>query len=105
MLAYLNTKVWSDVAKSSAVAPPAYGPAQAAYYEALSATGQGFVAATVKADLAMTSAVGNRFTTTWASQAADLTTADYLPILAGKKPVTDLPAYVDKINALIKANG
>lgn len=93
------------MAKSSAVAPPAYGPAQAAYYDALSAAGQDFVADTVKADLTMTSTVGNRFTTTWASQAADLTTADYLPILAGEKPLTDLPAYVDKIHALIKANG
>nr|WP_238355521.1 sugar ABC transporter substrate-binding protein [Kribbella sandramycini] len=103
VLEYINTKVWDAVLPESPVAPPAYTPAQAKYFGALAE--QPTVVDTVKADLAMEKTVGVRFTTQWAQQVGDLTTADYQPILAGKKPVTDLPAYIEKINGLIKSGG
>ena len=86
----------------SPVAPPAYTPAQASYFDALNKAQQSTVVDTVKADLAAEKTVGVRFTTQWAQQVGDLTTANYQPILSGKKPISDLPAYIDKINGLIK---
>ena len=105
VLEYLNSKVWDAVLPASPVAPPAYTPAQASYFDALTKAGQTTVVDTVKADLAAEKTVGVRFTTTWASQVADLTTAWYQPILSGKKPVSDLQTYVGKINDLIKSAG
>jgi multiple sugar transport system substrate-binding protein len=105
VLQYINTKVWDAVLPSSPVAPPAYTPAQASYFDALTKAGQTTVVDTVKADLAAEKTVGVRFTTQWASQVGDLTTAMYQPILSGKKPVSELPAYVEKINGLIKQAG
>ena len=102
VLQYLNTKVWDAVLPASPVAPPAYTPAQTSYFDALTKAQQTTVVDTVKADLAAEKTVGVRFTTQWAQQVGDLTTANYQPILSGKKPITDLPAYVDKINGLIK---
>ncbi|MEV6895252.1 MULTISPECIES: extracellular solute-binding protein [Kribbella] len=102
VLEYINTKVWDAVLPASPVAPPAYTPAQASYFDALTKAQQPTVVDTVKADLAAEKTVGVRFTTQWASQVGDLTTANYQPILSGKKPITDLPSYVDKINGLIK---
>ncbi|HEY0471679.1 MAG TPA: extracellular solute-binding protein [Kribbella sp.] len=105
VLQYLNTKVWDAVLPASPVAPPAYTPAQASYFSALTNAGQTTVVDTVKADLAAEKTVGVRFTTQWASQVADLTTANYQPILTGKKPVSELQTYVGKINDLIKSAG
>lgn len=105
VLEYLNTKVWSEVLPASPVAAPAFTPAQEPYYAALAKGGQTTVVDTVKADLAAEKTAGVRFTTQWASQAADLTTAYWQPILSGKKPISDLQTYVGKINDLIKANG
>ncbi|GAA1545097.1 sugar ABC transporter substrate-binding protein [Kribbella lupini] len=105
VLEYLNTKVWDAVLPASPVAPPAYTPAQESYFAALTKAGQSTVVDTVKADLAAEKTVGVRFTTQWAAQVADLTTAHYLPVLQGKKPVTELQTYVDKINGLIKSGG
>ena len=105
VLEYLNTKVWDAVLPASPVAPPAYTPAQASYFDALTKAQQTTVVDTVKADLAAEKTVGVRFTTQWAQQVGDLTTANYQPILSGKKPVSDLPAYIDKINGLIKSAG
>jgi ABC-type glycerol-3-phosphate transport system substrate-binding protein len=105
VLEYLNTKVWDAVLPASPVAPPAYTPAQASYFDALTKAQQTTVVDTVKADLAAEKTVGVRFTTQWAQQVGDLTTANYQPILSGKKPITDLPAYIDKINALIQSAG
>jgi ABC-type glycerol-3-phosphate transport system substrate-binding protein len=105
VLQYLNTKVWDAVLPASPVAPPAYTPAQDSYFSALTKAGQTTVVDTVKADLAAEKTVGVRFTTQWASQVGDLTTAYYQPILNGKKPVSDLQTYVGKINDLIKSAG
>ena len=105
VLEYLNTKVWDAVLPASPVAPPAYTPAQASYFDALTKAQQTTVVDTVKADLGTEKTVGVRFTTQWAQQVGDLTTANYQPILSGKKPITDLPAYIDKINGLIKSAG
>ncbi|HET6296096.1 MAG TPA: extracellular solute-binding protein [Kribbella sp.] len=105
VLEYLNTKVWDAVLPASPVAPPAYTPAQESYFNALTKAGQTTVVDTVKADLATEKTVGVRFTTQWASQVADLTTAYYQPILSGKKPVSELQTYVTKINDLIKQAG
>jgi ABC-type glycerol-3-phosphate transport system substrate-binding protein len=105
VLEYLNTKVWDAVLPASPVAPPAYTPAQASYFDALTKAQQATVVDTVKADLGAEKTVGVRFTTQWAQQVGDLTTANYQPILSGKKPITDLPAYIDKINGLIKSAG
>jgi ABC-type glycerol-3-phosphate transport system substrate-binding protein len=105
VLEYLNTKVWDAVLPASPVAPPAYTPAQASYFDALTKAQQTTVVDTVKADLATEKTVGVRFTTQWAQQVGDLTTANYQPILSGKKPISDLPAYIDKINGLIKSAG
>jgi len=102
VLEYINTKVWDAVLPASPVAPPAYTPAQASYFDALNKAQQSTVVDTVKADLAAEKTVGVRFTTQWAQQVGDLTTANYQPILSGKKPISDLPAYIDKINGLIK---
>ncbi|WP_433007614.1 ABC transporter substrate-binding protein [Kribbella sp. CA-294648] len=105
VLEYINTKVWDAVLPASPVAPPAYMPAQESYFNALTKAGQTTVVDTVKADLATEKTVGVRFTTQWASQVGDLTTAMYQPILTGKKPVSDLQGYVGKINDLIKSQG
>jgi ABC-type glycerol-3-phosphate transport system substrate-binding protein len=105
VLEYLNTKVWDAVLPASPVAPPAYLPAQESYFNALTKAGQATVVDTVKADLSAEKSVGVRFTTQWASQVGDLTTAMYQPILNGKKPVSDLQSYVSKINDLIKSQG
>ncbi len=105
VLEYLNTKVWDAVLPASPVAPPAYTPAQASYFDALTKAQQTTVVDTVKADLGAEKTVGVRFTTQWAQQVGDLTTANYQPILSGKKPISDLPAYIDKINGLIKSAG
>lgn len=102
VLKFLDSTVMKEVNGESPVAPPAYEPARASYFAALKKADAPTVAETAKADLDATSTVGVRFTTTWASKAADLTTADYLPILEGKKPVSDLQSYVSKIQALIK---
>jgi ABC-type glycerol-3-phosphate transport system substrate-binding protein len=105
VLEYINTKVWDAVLPASPVAPPAYTPAQASYFDALTKADQSTVVDTVKADLAAEKTVGVRFTTQWAQQVGDLTTAEYQPILSGKKPVSGLSSYVDKINGLIKSAG
>jgi ABC-type glycerol-3-phosphate transport system substrate-binding protein len=105
VLEFFNTKVWDAVLPASPVAPPAYTPAQESYFGALTKAGQNTVVDTVKADLTAEKTVGVRFTTQWASQVGDLTTAMYQPILTGKKPVSDLQAYVGKINDLIKSQG
>ena len=105
VLEYLNTKVWDAVLPASPVAPPAYTPAQASYFDALTKAQQTTVVDTVKADLGAEKTVGVRFTTQWAQQVGDLTTANYQPILSGKKPVSELAAYIDKINGLIKTAG
>jgi len=105
VLQYINTKVWDVVLPASPVAPPAYTPAQASYFDSLTKAQQTTVVDTVKADLAAEKTVGVRFTTQWAQQVGDLTTAEYQPILSGKKPITNLTAYVDKINTLIKSGG
>ena len=105
VLEYLNTKVWDAVLPASPVAPPAYTPAQTSYFDALTKAQQPTVVDTVKADLAAEKTVGVRFTTQWAQQVTDLTTANYQPILSGKKPVSELPSYIDKINGLIKSAG
>jgi ABC-type glycerol-3-phosphate transport system substrate-binding protein len=105
VLEYINTKVWDAVLPASPVAPPAYTPAQESYFSALTKAGQTTVVDTVKADLAAEKTVGVRFTTQWASQVGDLTTAYYQPILTGKKPVDELQTYVTKINDLIKQSG
>ncbi|MFF1821949.1 ABC transporter substrate-binding protein [Kribbella sp. NPDC058245] len=105
VLQYVNTKVWDAVLPESPVAPPAYTPAQASYFDALTKAQQTTVVDTVKADLAAEKTVGVRFTTQWAQQVGDLTTAEYTPIISGKKPVSNLSAYVEKINALIKSGG
>ena len=105
VLEYLNTKVWDAVLPASPVAPPAYTPAQTSYFDALTKANQTTVVDTVKADLAAGKTVGVRFTTQWAQQVGDLTTAEYQPILSGKKPISGLSSYVDKINGLIKQGG
>jgi ABC-type glycerol-3-phosphate transport system substrate-binding protein len=105
VLEFLNTKVWDAVLPASPVAPPAYLPAQASYFDALTKANQQTVVDTVKADLAAEKTVGVRFTTQWSSQVTDLTTAIYQPILTGKKPVSELQTYVTKINDLIKSQG
>ncbi len=105
VLQYINTKVWDAVLPESPVAPPAYTPAQASYFDALTKAQQTTVVDTVKADLAAEKTVGVRFTTQWAQQVGDLTTAEYQPILSGKKPITNLPTYIEKINTLIKSGG
>ncbi|HEY0692413.1 MAG TPA: extracellular solute-binding protein [Kribbella sp.] len=105
VLEYLNTKVWDAVLPASPVAPPAYTPAQTSYFGALTKAGQSTVVDTVKADLTAEKTVGVRFTTQWASQVVDLTTAYWQPILNGKKPVSDLQTYVGKVNDLIKTGG
>lgn len=105
VLEYINTKVWDAVLPASPVAPPAYTPAQESYFNALTKAGQNTVVDTVKADLAAEKTVGVRFTTQWASQVVDLTTAYWQPILNGKKPTSDLQTYAGKINDLIKSQG
>lgn len=105
MIEYLSTKVWSAVLPDAPVAPPAYVPTQGSYFDALSKAGQPTVIDTVKADLATEKTTGVRFTTQWASQVADLTTAYWQPILNGKKPIDELQVYVGKVNDLIKSNG
>ncbi|WP_328996021.1 extracellular solute-binding protein [Kribbella sp. NBC_01245] len=105
VIEYLSTKVWSAVLPAAPVAPPAYVPTQGSYFDALSKAGQPTVIDTVKADLATEKTTGVRFTTQWASQVADLTTAYWQPILNGKKPVDELQVYVGKVNELIKSNG
>lgn len=105
VLEYINTKVWDAVLPASPVAPPAYTPAQTSYFDALTKAQQTTVVDTVKADLAAEKTVGVRFTTQWASQMGDLTTAYYQPILQGKKPVSELQTYVTKVNDLIKQGG
>jgi ABC-type glycerol-3-phosphate transport system substrate-binding protein len=104
VLEYLNTKVWEQVLPSSPVAPPAYVPAQASFFDALTKGGATTVVSTVKTDLAMEKTTGVRFTTTWASQAGPLYTTHYQPVLAGKKPIDELQTLVTKVNDLIKAN-
>jgi ABC-type glycerol-3-phosphate transport system substrate-binding protein len=105
VLEYINTKVWDAVLPASPVAPPAYTPAQTSYYDALTKAQQTTVVDTVKADLSAEKTVGVRFTTQWAQQVGDLTTATYQPIISGKKPISELQTYVGKINDLIKQNG
>ncbi|GAA1586248.1 sugar ABC transporter substrate-binding protein [Kribbella sancticallisti] len=105
VLEYLNTKVWDAVLPASPVAPPAYTPAQESYFAALTKANQTTVVDTVKADLAAEKTVGVRFTTQWASQVIDLTTAYWQPILNGKKPTSELQTYVGKVNDLIKSQG
>ena len=105
VLEFINTKVWDAVLPAAPVAPPAYTPAQESYFNALTKAGQNTVVDTVKADLAAEKTVGVRFTTQWASQVVDLTTAYWQPILNGKKPTSDLQTYVGKINDLIKSQG
>jgi ABC-type glycerol-3-phosphate transport system substrate-binding protein len=105
VLEYINTKVWDAVLPASPVAPPAYTPAQTSYFDALTKAQQSTVVDTVKADLAAEKTVGVRFTTQWAQQVGDLTTAYYQPILTGKKPVSELQTYVGKVNDLIKQGG
>lgn len=105
VLEYLNTKVWNEVLPASPVAPPAFTPAQEAYFGALTKSGQSTVVDTVKADLSAEKTTGVRFTTQWASQAQDLATAYWGPILSGKKPISELQTYVGKVNDLIKTAG
>jgi len=105
VLQYINSKVWDAVLPASPVAPPAYTPAQTSYFDALNKAQQTTVADTVKDGLAAEKTVGVRFTTTWAQQVGDLTTAYYQPILQGKKPISDLQTYVTKINDLIQQGG
>jgi hypothetical protein len=97
--------VWNAVLPASPVAPPAYTPAQASYFDALTKAQQPTVVDTVKAGLGAEKTVGVRYTTQWAQQVADLTTAYYQPILTGKKPVSELQTYVGKVNDLIKQGG
>lgn len=105
VLQYINTNVWNAVLPASPVAAPAYTPAQASYFDALTKAQQPTVVDTVKAGLSTEKTVGVRYTTQWAQQVADLTTAYYQPILTGKKPVSELQTYVGKVNDLIKQGG
>jgi ABC-type glycerol-3-phosphate transport system substrate-binding protein len=98
---FLDSTMWQEVIAKTPVAPPAYEPAQDAYFSALSDAGATTVTDTAKYNLAADT-VGNRFTTTWASQASDLTVAEYQPILDGKKPISGLKDYAAKVKALIK---
>ena len=74
---YLNTKVWNTVLPASPVAPA--GVHRRAQDELLRRADQGRAddrgVDTVKADLAAEKTVGVRFTTQWARQVDDLTTA------------------------------
>lgn len=97
---FLDTAVMKEVMTKTPVAPPAYQPAQESYFQALKSAKAPTVADTAKAALEAKTTVGTRFTTTWATQAADLTTADYLPILQGKAPISQLQTYVEKVKAL-----
>jgi ABC-type glycerol-3-phosphate transport system substrate-binding protein len=99
---FLDSTVMKEVMAKTPVAPPAYQPAQSAYFESLTAANATTVADTAKYNLDAKTTVGTRFTTTWATQAADLTTAEYLPILQGKAPISGLKDYVAKVKALIK---
>lgn len=104
VLQYLESTVWNKVLPSSPVAPPAYLPAQSAYFGALNSAKLSSVAATVKTELTDSSTVGVRFTTQWASQATDLITAYWPDILMGKKPLSDLRTMTSKINDVINSN-
>jgi multiple sugar transport system substrate-binding protein len=104
VLEFINTTVWSKVLPSAPVAPPAYLPAQQAYFDALTKAGQTSVVDTVKTDLAMTDTTGVRFTTPWASQSTPLLTAHWQPVVSGKKPVEELQTLTKKLNDLIKTN-
>jgi ABC-type glycerol-3-phosphate transport system substrate-binding protein len=105
VLQYLDSTVWTKVLATSPVAPPAYTAAQDTYFSTLNNAGLPTVAATVKTELTTSTTIGVRFTTQWASQASDLITAYWQPILAGKKPLSDLQTMTSKINDLVKSNG
>jgi ABC-type glycerol-3-phosphate transport system substrate-binding protein len=104
VLKYLDSTVWTKVLPASPVAAPAYTAAQNTYFSALTGAGLTTVADTVKSALSMPTTIGVRFTTQWASQANDLITSYWQPIVTGKKPLSDLQTLVQKINDLIKNN-
>lgn len=104
-LQFINTSVWGPVLEASPVAPPAYLASQDAYYEVLDSSDLGGVAETVRTDLGIERTAGVRFTTSWSAQAGDIVTTYWPQILQGERPVSDLQAMTDDINALIDSEG
>lgn len=101
---FLDSTLWESVLTSSPVAPTAYKPASTSYFNALKSAGMDSVVSTVNYTLDTPTVSGVRFTTVWASKAADVITAYWPDILKGKKPISALQTMADQLNGLIQSN-
>lgn len=100
---FLQTEVMPKVMADTLVAPTAYEPGRQGYLDGLAKTNQS-VADTVKYNMSTEKTVGNRLTVTWASQVGDQTTAIYLPILKGQRPIEDLDEYLNQVKMVMESN-
>lgn len=99
-VAFLEKEILPQVMADSKVAPVAYAPGRDGYLKALEESGMTTVAETVNYNVDAEKLVGTRLTTSYASQVNDLTTATYLPVLKGQRPVEDLQGYVAEVEKL-----
>ena len=99
-VAFLEKEVLPQVMADSMVAPVAYAPGRDGYLKALEENDMSTVSETVNYDMNAEKLVGTRLTTSYSSQVNDLTTATYLPVLKGQRPIEDLQGYVAEVEKL-----
>ena len=104
VLKFLNATVMGDMLKKAPVAPPAFSGAQSTYFSALDAGQLTGVTEAVRTSLGAPATVGVRPTTTYSAQIADVVTAEWGPILQGKKPLSELTGMAQQIDKVISSN-
>jgi multiple sugar transport system substrate-binding protein len=87
VLQYLDTTAWQTILPASPVAPSAYVPSAAPYFNKLKTAGLTSIADSVNYELTSPVKSGIRFDPTWATKANAIITAKWNDILLGKTPV------------------
>ena len=101
VLKFLDTEMYKIVIPQTPVAPPAYQPAAAAYFDTLKNAGHAEMAEALDYMLKSPDKQPVRFQQVWAGKANKFLDAQWNNIIMGKAPITDLDQMVTDINDVI----
>lgn len=105
VMQFLGSSAWESILPGAPVAPAAYVPSSAPYFDTLKSAGLQSVADSVNYELTAQKKLGIRFIGPWSSKANDVVTAKWNDILNGKTPVdTGVPDMVKQLNDVIQQN-
>jgi ABC-type glycerol-3-phosphate transport system substrate-binding protein len=103
VLKYIHTNTFNEVLAKTPVAPPAYQPAAAGYYNTLKNSGHQDLADGLDYMLNAEIKLPVRFLDTWGARANRFLEADWNKFITGDLPVTDIQKLiVDPINDVIR---